>query len=498
MRASLAAPALVLDDDGLVVDANGLSTDLLRRTREELLGWTVADVVEGYEADGTPVRLKTLRSRQIDGTTLCLLRAVQGDELVDDLVSYFDAAFDHAPIGVAICGANGRYVRVNDALCGMLGRRRDELIGERDNEITHPDDRERDVELAWQILDGKLDSVQLEKRFVKPDGSVVWVIANMTYLRDDDGHGIAWVGQWQDVTARRAAETQLRRERDLSSAMLTAMHEGFCLVDDRKVVQVNDAMCELVGWTREELVGRSWPFPWVPEDQIEYYEALGELWSETGQGDSDTIALQRRDGVRFDASMTMAEATGPDGERLGFVFTVRDISERKRHEADLARLATHDTLTGLVNHRGYHERLREEIARSRRHGTILSLAILDLDHFKQINDTYGHPVGDRVLAEVGRRRPAVRPHRRSHRQRRGLRARRGGGRRRAAPAGRRALRGQGSRPQQRRAPCARQPRVSRPAVRSEGRRHGARPTPARGARARARRRAGPPDLRRPR
>ena len=402
--ASLAAPALALDDHGLVADANDLAAELLRRTRAELLGWSVAEVAEGYEADGTPVRLKTLRSRQIDGTTLCLLRVVQGDELVDDLGAYVDAAFDHAPIGMAIIGANGRYVRVNAALCGMLGRRREELVGERDNAITHPDDRDRDIEVAWQILRGELDSVQLEKRFLRPDGAVVWVIANMTYLRDDDGNGIAWVGQWQDVTALRTAEAELRRERDLSSAMLTAMHEGFCLIgEDGRVVQVNDAMCDLVGWAREEIVGQRWSYVCVPAEEVEFHEALGARWRQAGHGDSDDIVLRRRDGARFDASVTLALAKGPDGEALGYVLTVRDISERKRHEADLARLATHDTLTGLLNHRGFHERLHEEMARSRRHGTPLSLAILDLDHFKQVNDGHGHPAGDRVLAEVGRR-----------------------------------------------------------------------------------------------
>ena len=403
MLASLPAPALVLDEQGLVVDANEPALGLLRRRRAELLGWTVADVVEGFDADDTPVRLRTLRSRQLDGTTLCLLRVVRGDELVEDLSSYFDAAFDHAPIGMAILGADGRYIRVNDALSGMLGRHRDELIGERDNELTHPDDRERDVALAWRILRGELDSVQLEKRFVKPDGRVVWVIANMTYLRDDEGCGIAWVGQFQDVTARRAIETELRRERDLSAAMLSAMHEGFCLIDDHTVLQVNDAMCELVGWTREEIVGHRWPFLWVPEDQIEYQSMTRARWHRAGHGETDDFVLQRKDGARFDASITMSLATGPEGESLGYVVTVRDVSERKRHEADLARQATHDTLTGLVNHRGFHERLREEVAQCRRRGHPLSLAILDLDHFKQVNDSYGHPVGDRVLAEVGRR-----------------------------------------------------------------------------------------------
>ena len=403
MLSTLPAPALALDEQGLVVAANDLALGLLGGAAADPIGRRFGDVVEGTRADGTPVRLKTLRSQQVDGTTLCLLREVHGDELVDDLVSYFDVAFDHAPIGMAIIGADGRFVRVNDALCGMLGRRRGELVGVRDNELTHPDDRERDVELAWRILRGELDSVQLEKRFLRPDGEVVWVIANMTYLRDDDGAGIAWVGQWQDVTAHRALAAELRRERDLSAAMLGAMHEGFCLIRDDAVVQVNDAMCELVGWSREEIVGHSWPFPWVPADQVELQGEVRKGWLAAGRGETDDFVFRRKDGTRFNASITMSLARGPGGQSLGRVVTVRDISERKRHEAELARQATHDTLTGLINHRGFHERLREEIARCRRHGLPLSIAILDLDHFKHVNDTFGHPAGDRVLAEVGRR-----------------------------------------------------------------------------------------------
>ena len=304
---------------------------------------------------------------------------------------------------MAILGAAGRYLRVNDALCAMLGRTRAQLVGARDDDITHPEDRERDSAISGRLRRGEIDSAQLEKRFVKLDGSIVWAIASVTCLRDEIGTATAWVGQWQDVTAHRAVESELRRERDLLAAMLAGMHEGFCHIDGDTVTQVNDAMCELVGWTREEIVGHGWPYLWVPEDEVEQQTAARARWQAEGHGESEEFVLQRRDGRRFNASITSARATGPEGQSLGYVVTIRDVSQRKRHEAELARQATHDTLTGLINHRGFQERLRDEIARCRRHDLTLSLVILDVDHFKHVNDSHGHPAGDRVLAELGRR-----------------------------------------------------------------------------------------------
>jgi diguanylate cyclase (GGDEF)-like protein len=89
------------------------------------------------------------------------------------------------------------------------------------------------------------------------------------------------------------------------------------------------------------------------------------------------------------------------------VSTVRDISERRRYEAELERLATHDPLTGLPNHRTFHQRLDEELADAIRHSRPLSIALVDIDGFKAINDGHGHIVGDRVLAAVAQRLDAV-------------------------------------------------------------------------------------------
>ena len=73
----------------------------------------------------------------------------------------------------------------------------------RDQELTHPDDRQSDVDAAWRILRGELSTWQCEKRFVRPDGEVVWTLANLTFLRDEYGRPLCWVGQFQDVTELR-------------------------------------------------------------------------------------------------------------------------------------------------------------------------------------------------------------------------------------------------------------------------------------------------------
>ena len=148
---------------------------------------------------------------------LCAVRELSYGALVAEAQRYFDVAFDHSPIGMALFNSDGEYVRVNASLCVLLGRPRDELIGRRDQEFTHPDDRQADQDAAWEILEGKRDTHQCEKRFLRPDESVVWALASLTFLRDEDGRPLSWVGQFQDVTERRRQEQELRHMADHDS-----------------------------------------------------------------------------------------------------------------------------------------------------------------------------------------------------------------------------------------------------------------------------------------
>ncbi len=137
---------------------------------------------------------------------------VPGAELLAESRRGLDAAFEQATIGMAFLDVDGRYVRVNPAHAALLGLGVDELIGVRDMELTHPDDRPSDLAAAWRILDGELDTWTVEKRFVRADGSHAWVIANLTFLRTPEGLPQMWLGVFQDITERKAMESRLQRE----------------------------------------------------------------------------------------------------------------------------------------------------------------------------------------------------------------------------------------------------------------------------------------------
>jgi len=215
----LPGAALVLAPAGLVASANaeattmfgldpeggGLATLIPDPSRlwaavEGLApGATVAPIpLEGRRANGVPFAVDASVSVLEDGRLLCLVR-----ELDRQAPGTLDAAFDAMPIGMALFNTDGEYVRVNGALCTLLARPEHELIGIRDNLLTHPDDRQSDIDAAWRILRGEFSTWQCEKRFVRPDGSIVWTLANLTFLRDEYGRPLCWVGQFQDVTELR-------------------------------------------------------------------------------------------------------------------------------------------------------------------------------------------------------------------------------------------------------------------------------------------------------
>lgn len=329
--------------------------------------------------------------------------SVHSESSLIDITPGLDGLPDPA---LALDGA-GRMVEINTLACALVRYGRQELIGAPVERIVRDAGPLRALLAAREPVERA--TLRLEGR--RADGVPFTLAASVAVRLDDEGRPGALcllreLGDEDLVTTHRETERALRQERDLSRTILTAMHEGFALTRDGEIVAVNDALCALTGFTHAELVGARPPFPfWPPELAAETAEQRDATLA--AGGGEVYLRLMRKTGERFDAEITAAPARGPEGAVSGFVTTYRDVSDRRRQEAELARQASSDDLTGLLNRRAFDERLHEEVARARHEHRPLSVALLDLDEFKAVNDAHGHPAGDRVLVATAKRLRAV-------------------------------------------------------------------------------------------
>ncbi|POA48301.1 hypothetical protein C1893_10595 [Pseudomonas sp. MPR-ANC1] len=160
---------------------------------------------------------------------------------------------------------------------------------------------------------------------------------------------------------------------------------GVVLLNEQRIVDANPIMEALFARTHQALLGQPLSVLFAPEDSL-------ALQLQVADGERHDRRAIRADGSDFAAELNIAALD--DGN---LVAEIRDVSERKKLEDELRRLATRDPLTGALNRRAFTERAESELARSKRHGSTVCLAVFDLDHFKRINDNYGHATGDQVL-----------------------------------------------------------------------------------------------------
>ncbi|KAA5604919.1 EAL domain-containing protein [Roseospira marina] len=334
-------------------------------------------------------------------------------EIINDLldlrrlkdIAHADRTYRHlidlAPDLICVVRDN-RIEVMNDAGAAILGVwPADSLIGRDFRQYVHEDSRPL-LDEAETLLVG--EHRRLPAQLLDVRGRVIDVeLAAVPY--DPDGPGIGYMLVARDVSERqRATEQIIQREERLSKIMDT-MVDALIIVDSQGTIETFNAAAEtMFEYEASEAIGKPVTILMPEEagakhqDHIVHYLTTGKS-RVIGMGRE--VEARRQDGTTFPAELALSEMK--IGGRHLFIGMMRDITERKIAEQRLLFLATRNPLTGLPNRALFRDRLEAAISRADTRGTMLGILFVDLDHFKNINDTLGHPAGDRVLQMAGRR-----------------------------------------------------------------------------------------------
>jgi diguanylate cyclase (GGDEF)-like protein/PAS domain S-box-containing protein len=307
--------------------------------------------------------------------------------------SRFKGAFDYSAIGMALVSIAGKWLKANVSLCKMLGYSEEELLAKTFQDITHPDDLQTNLNLMRKLLAGEIETYRMEKRYFHKQGQIIWILLSVTVVKDNDDSPLYFIAQIENITERKQAEKALQernKELDCLYSIISLSNDPDLSFDEllkRAVMRIppawrfpdiTEACIEIGGKSFQ--TARFEETPWVLTHDI--------IAKENKVGKVTVCYLEER--AFLPEELTLLNAIT---EELGLIV----MSELARET--ISRLAVTDELTGLNNRRFFNENFSKALSAARRHRQPLSLISIDLDHFKKVNDTYGHTMGDLVLKE---------------------------------------------------------------------------------------------------
>ncbi len=292
--------------------------------------------------------------------------------------------------------------------CAMLGYEVRDLAPHVDSwqALLHPDDRAHVDEALQDCLQARTPRYTVEFRLRHREGEWIWIRANGRVVeRDAQGQALRMVGTHLDITGSKLSEAMLLEQAQHTQAIVDNMVDGVITIDARgRIASFNPAASRMFGYAPEEVIGHNVSLLMPEPDASRHDSYIDNYMSgKTARviGVGREVDGRRKSGSIFPMSLAVSRI-----ERHGqpmFIGLTRDITERKRAEAAIERLAFYDPLTGLANRRLLLDRLNQALAASQRSGRHGAVLFIDLDNFKALNDTLGHGMGDRLLLSIAQR-----------------------------------------------------------------------------------------------
>ncbi|WP_319582067.1 diguanylate cyclase [uncultured Pseudodesulfovibrio sp.] len=317
-----------------------------------------------------------------------MLRHIAGKEAaLADSEKRYRQLFENALVGIYVVRPDGWAVEANKTVANILGFNSTSQVSKINvlNHYVDPEEREK----LWSILnrDGVVSRFRIRMR--RLDDTIIWAELSGRLNADRTFNGIV-----QDVTEQVEAEQAVEERDELHRAFFEENKAVMIMHDplDSTIQFVNPAACNYYGYSHEEMTSMTIRQLDCMSDE-ELYQELKEAAEERRGYFKQVHTL--KDGTRRDVEVF----TGPVslGHRQLHYSIVHDVTEKRRLETRLQRMATRDQLTGAHNRHAFFQQAKNELERAKRFGHSLAVLMFDLDHFKNINDSYGHATGDEVL-----------------------------------------------------------------------------------------------------
>jgi len=322
----------------------------------------------------------------------------ESERLLREREASLRAIIDNMPHMAWLKDMDGRYIAANRMLARAAGFNNvDEMLGKIDLDIWP-----REIAEIYRADDIEVAAARQQRFMEEPgvdNGRRYWAETFKAPIIDDNGNVLGTTGYALDITERKQTEEWLR----LAASIFDHSCEAILVTnEDNCIIEANPAFTSITGYTLAEVRGKNPKLLQSGRHDREFYERMWDaiLHQDHWEGE---IWDKRKNGDIYPKWTTISVIRNEDGKVYRHVAQFSDISEKKKKEDLIWHQANYDTLTGLPNRRMFRDRLEQDIKKSHRSGLPLALLFIDLDRFKEINDTLGHDIGDQLLAEASRR-----------------------------------------------------------------------------------------------
>ncbi len=301
---------------------------------------------------------------------------------------------EQAPLGILVISSSGLIIELNRHMGQLLG------LGPRHLSVLHtqfdrflPESRRQKEHKVWATMTlGQ--SMRTEGSLVTLDGTALTVGVTAVCIEPD-----RILAFFEDITVRKSEDLRQR----LSTVVFQNTQEGLAVTDiDARILAVNPAFCRITGYTEAELIGEPMRLLRSSRQDDRFYRDFWGALKGAGHWEGEVVN-RRKSGEEYPERLTVNAVRDDQGLIVSYVAACTDITGAKRSEADLKYLAHHDLLTGLPNRVLLMGHLSRCLASVRRHGGRGAVLLLDLDRFKNVNDSLGHAAGDQLLRAMSQR-----------------------------------------------------------------------------------------------